>query len=154
MRSELGHHLNGIECPDFTKISTGVGVLPIPVGMAAQTHMLHHNALVRGGLYPDHPIPFVMDVALEPRTAPQASEAGERNHPPKKKPPAAPLPPPQGRYRDFTRQWERLLAWATWRTLTDQNVMPGISARAAARNLARRISNDYGPMLEKWLGGH
>lgn len=137
--------MNGTSCPDFTWVRTGVGDLPVPSGFAAQMHILHHNA---GSTLP-----------CKPLRASGALVVRERYHPPERKPskgpPRAnrrPLPPPRDRYPDLIKQWERLLTWATLKTLTDFNVMPLRPARQTGMRLAQRIVADYSPALRKWLG--
>lgn len=123
-------------------VQTGVGTLPVPSRLAAQMHTLFHNARGRKHLGSKCSI----------SGAAVTSEKFE--NPPKtpQEPGSAPLPPPSGRFQDLEKQWERLLTWATLRTLQDYDVMPARPAREVSRRLARRILADYGPSLHKWLG--
>ncbi len=142
MSSEQGLPSKGSSCPDFDVIATGVGPLRVPPGLAGQMHMLYHNGRGAGGhkCAAGHPPPD--------RRAPGTLRTTLRHHTP---PPTAPLPPPSAPYRDLIKQWERLLAWATYKTLMDFNVMPGRPAREASRRVAKRILSDYGPSLHNWL---
>lgn len=147
-----------IRCPDFTVMSTGVGLLPVPPGMAAMMHLLHHNGLSRG----NKPGPArdgqscrqqpLVDPTQPPDRAPPARRLEQRHHPPPQNRSPPPLPPPSAGYSDLIKQWERLLTWATLRTLTDFKVMPLRPAREASRRVAQRILTDYGPSLYNWLG--
>lgn len=132
-------------CPDFTQIMTGVGQLPVATGLAGQMHLLQHNALVRTGKKPRCKI-------SEPLRAPQNPQPIQRHHTPPQNPPPAPRPPPSDSITDLMKQWERLLTWATLKTLTDHSVMPLMPARQTSLRLAKRILQDYGPSLHKWLG--
>ena len=131
------------QCPDFTSLSTGVGRLPVSSGMAAQLHILYHNGLrcSRG----------LDSSATEPSRAPITPSPIQRDHPPAEKASPDPLPPPSGSYPDLIKQWERLLTWATLKTLQDFKVMPTRPAREVSQRLAKRILDDYGPSLHKWL---
>lgn len=145
MSSDHERRSSETRCPDFNTVATGVGILPVPSGLAAQMHVLYHNTLT--------------DVDCKSLRASGKPIYRERYHPPEKKPskgpPSAdrrPLPPPRDQYPDLIKQWERLLAWATFKTLTDFKVMPGRPAREASRRVAKRILADYGPALHNWLG--
>jgi len=148
--------LNAGSCPDFTSIQTGVGVLPVPSGMAVQLHHLHHNWVIRtGGAACSTPAQFVERNVLTPSRAPPGGRPIQRHHPPpqnRSPAPPAPRPPPSDSFSAFIKQWERLLVWATFKTLLDFKVMPTRPARAASGRLAKRILSDYGPALHKWLG--
>ncbi len=140
-------------CPDFAKIHTGVGTLPVPPSLARQIHFLHHNALAQKGaqLEPFSCRSSGFRSTQPPRTPPAPQKAQRHHRPPQKRSPA-PLPPPSRSFDDLIRQWERLLTWATYRTLTDFRVMPPRLAREASRRVSKRILADYGSSLHKWLG--
>lgn len=132
-------------CPDFTAVQTGVGLLPVPPRFAGQMHQLHHNALARGGKKGLSCRAFDRITPQKPRTAPQTPRPIQGHHPPRR-------PPPSDPYPALSKQWERLLTWATFKTLTDFEVMPVRPAREASRRVAMRILQDYGPSLRNWLG--
>jgi len=157
MSSEPGHpsrasNGQGDNCPDFSHVTTGVGRLPVPAGMAGQMHLLEHNALARRGEKrrctvrpPETATEGPLRALITPRPI-------QRHHPPTQNRSPAPRPPPSDSLSDLMKQWERLLTWATLKTLTDFSVMPAAAARATSRRLATRILDDYGPSLHKWLG--
>ena len=149
MSSDHGPPSNATRCPDFHAIQTGVGVLTVPPGLAGQMHMLHHNGLGRGGFQPCRTLRVNI---TEPSTAILGARATPRHRSPSKKPSPSPRPPPSRSFDDLMQQWERLLTWATLKTLKDFDVMPAAAARATSRRLATRILDDYGPSLHKWLG--
>lgn len=110
---------------EWTTIQTGLGILPVAVGMARQMHMLSHREPLEAVKAP-----------LDPGVAPTHHPAEEK-----------------GSEVALMKQWERLLRWATWKTLTDFKVMPARPARATAHRLAQQMMRDYGPGLSKWLAG-
>ncbi len=137
-------------CPDFAVVQTGVGQLPVPAGLARQMHYLQHNAAVQLGVSPECiSSGFRAERPLRPAPGPRKAQG---HHPLPQKRSTAPLPPPNRSFKDLVRQWERLLSWATYKTLTDFSVMPPKPAREASRKVAKRILADYGPNLHKWLG--
>lgn len=149
MSSDRGRPSNATSCPDFHTIETGVGVLAVPSGLAGQMHILHHNGLILGGFKPCRRLRLNI---TEPSTGPVTPEPIQRHHPSPKNRAPSPRPPPSGHYDDLVKQWERLLTWATLKTLLDFDIMPAAAARATSRRLATRILDDYGPSLHKWLG--
>jgi len=151
MSSEPGRPLRQTSCPDFSRIETGVGTLPVPPGIQQQLHIMYHNRPARGRHDLQAKCFDRVDIT-EPRTATQTPSPTPR-HPlriQKRSPP--PLPPPSLSYPALIKQWERLLTWATLKTLQDFQVMPARPAREVSRRLAIRILADYGPSLHKWLG--
>ncbi len=156
MSSEPERHVRGDSCPDFARVQTGVGILRVPPGMAAQLHGLYHNGMIRrAGTHPGiskcmqdprHRIPAPLS-----RAPPRPRSIQRHHHPPQNRSPA-PRPPPSVAFDEFLKQWERLLTWATLKTLTDHSVMPLMPARQTSSRLAKRILTDYGPNLRKWLG--
>jgi len=154
MSSETGPPSKETSCPDFTVVQTGVGLLPVPSGLAGQMHLLHHNGLGRRGLKAGCGSGKVRNSRPNPRRAPQTTVSTLRHHPPPQNrytTSPSPRPPPSGSYDDLIKQWERLLTWATLKTLQDFKVMPSRPAREVSRRLARRVLSDYGPSLRKWL---
>ncbi len=149
MSSDRARPLKETSCGEFATIQTGVGALPVPPGFAGQIHMLHHNGLTKSGISPCRPLRI--DIT-EPRRAPQTSEPTPRHHPLPEKPSPPSPPPPSGDFPHLVKQWERLLTWATLKTLIDFKVMPARPAREASRRLAQKILADYGPSLHNWLG--
>ncbi len=134
-------------CPDFTQVQTGVGVLQVPSRLAGQMHLLYHNGRGR-----THPCGSLSRQPAGNLIRPHTPRPIQRHHPPPQKRSPPPLPPPSDNLQAMIKQWERLLTWATLKTLQDFGVMPARPAREASRRLAKRILADYGPSLHKWLG--
>jgi len=152
MSSEPGPRSKGISCPDFTAVETGVGLLPVPAGLAGQMHVLHHTAMIRRGIQQPRSCLMPESTQTNPRRAPRGALPIQRHHPRPQNASPSPRPPPSASYDQLVKQWERLLTWATLKTLQDFDVMPPRPAREASRRLAQRILADYGPSLYQWLG--